>query len=676
MSTTQYVPNLSVGAITVNSVSESTDLVAQGGSLAPSTSNAAIIKHWIQKIVNTLTYPSFQAQLTPPPIYSNLSTAAINSAVAIYSMALVRPAYSGQVADVRRSSDNAVGNVYADIYGNLTVSGSSYASWVGAGTGYIVNWYDQSGAGLTLNQPTPANQPTLNTATTPASITFSAASSTFLVNSSFTFNFGAGSFTMSTIISNNTGGCLFYKGPSGYPWSATHQKKWWMGNSTNTETSTGNFPTFVGYGENYVYPGGSIPAAGNAAVTFIATSTTNMNVYVNGQQIVTGQGISMGTDPANYLYVGIGGNATAYTGNMYQLMVFSSQLGTNDRRIVEGAPNIPINATQPYWSNTVTWSSISIGSGSASGSYSGSVLLPDGRVIFVPYFVANIGVFNPATNQFSTVTSSSLATGTYFSGGVLLPDGRVFFTPYFTATAGLFNPVTNTYSSITAGVTANIYYGGCLGADGNVYTAGSSTIGIFNPNTNTFSSITPGGGFTGGYSGALSLFDGRIVFAPYSSTNVGVFNPVGQTFTSYPATTGSSSAYQNGVVLPNGNACFIPVNATNIGIFNSSTNTFSSINSTGVGSSNYYRGTLLPNGNVIFSPYAATNVGIYNYINNTFSTVASGGPPGGNAYQGCSLLPDGRVVFPPSFTTANLGILSGGILVPADLCLHPIFNKF
>jgi len=635
------------------------------------TTNSSIIQQWLNKTVNTLTYPSFQAQLTPPPIFNNLSAAATSTAVAIYSMALVRLAYTGQVADVRRSTDNAVGNVYADIYGNLTVSGASYASWIGAGTGYIVNWYDQSGAGLTLNQATNANQPTLNTTTTPASITFSAASSTFLVNSSFTFNFGAGSHTISTIISNNTGGCLLYKGASGYPWNLANYKKWWMGNSTNTETSTGNFPTIVVFGGNYAYSGGTIPATGNAAVTFIATSTTNTNIYVNGQQIVTAApSFSMGTDPANYLYVGIGGSATAYTGNMYQLMVFSSQLGTNDRRIVEGTPNIPINVTQPYWSNVFNsyFSTITVAAPQAY-YYGGSVFVPDGRIISLNFVasVPNIGLFNTATNQFTTITAN--VTGGY-QGACLLPDGRVCGVNQTVSAIGIFNPATNAFTTVPTGLsyTTNSYQSCCLMANGNVcfVPRTANSIGIFNPATNSFSTVLNGTANMSGFWGGVTVPDGRVVFCPTDSkTYVGVYNPILNNFTTYPGpSSGVSNQYYGATLMADGRVCFPNQGVANIGIFNPNTNGWSTVPDSTT-RSGQQGGCLLPNGLVVM------NYTIFNPITNTITAI-----PNVTNYQNPVLVPDGRVIFPPMGSTTNAyGVLSGGPPAPPELCLHPFFNR-
>jgi hypothetical protein len=42
---------------------------------------------------------------------------------------------------------------------------------------------------------------------------------------------------------------------------------------------------------------------------------------------------------------------------------------------------------------------------------------------------------------------------------------------------------------------------------------------------------------------------------------------------------------------------------------------------------------------------------------------------------GGQLLPDGRIVLGPQNST-SLAIITGGSPVPAEFCLHPIFNKY
>ena len=67
---------------------------------------------------------------------------------------------------VRRSSDNATSDFYADAYGQLGTTingtGTTLESWLGAATGFVTKWYDQSGKGNHATQATAANQPRID----------------------------------------------------------------------------------------------------------------------------------------------------------------------------------------------------------------------------------------------------------------------------------------------------------------------------------------------------------------------------------------------------------------------------------------------------------------------------------------------------------------------------------
>jgi hypothetical protein len=82
-----------------------------------------------------------------------------------YAMTLLTKAYTGPIVNLRRSSDNAVVDFYADTYGNIgqssNGSGTSLASWLTTNTAYVVKWYDQSGNGNHATTSSNAMQPVL-----------------------------------------------------------------------------------------------------------------------------------------------------------------------------------------------------------------------------------------------------------------------------------------------------------------------------------------------------------------------------------------------------------------------------------------------------------------------------------------------------------------------------------
>lgn len=76
---------------------------------------------------------------------------------AAWSLRRMVTAYTGPLVRVRRLSDNAEMDIGADASGWLDIA--TLLAWVGASSAYVVTWYDQSGAGLHVTQPTMGAQP-------------------------------------------------------------------------------------------------------------------------------------------------------------------------------------------------------------------------------------------------------------------------------------------------------------------------------------------------------------------------------------------------------------------------------------------------------------------------------------------------------------------------------------
>lgn len=79
------------------------------------------------------------------------------SAAAAYSVRRLSSTYTGNLIEVRRSSDNTIQDIGYDDNGELDTT--SLLSFVGAGNGFVRTWYDQSGNGNDATQTTAANQP-------------------------------------------------------------------------------------------------------------------------------------------------------------------------------------------------------------------------------------------------------------------------------------------------------------------------------------------------------------------------------------------------------------------------------------------------------------------------------------------------------------------------------------
>jgi hypothetical protein len=83
-------------------------------------------------------------------------------AAIIYSTRLVDTNYTGPLIKVRRSSDDATLDIYPVIQlhkQESTIDETALLAFVGAGSGFIDTWYDQSGNGRNATQATTTNQP-------------------------------------------------------------------------------------------------------------------------------------------------------------------------------------------------------------------------------------------------------------------------------------------------------------------------------------------------------------------------------------------------------------------------------------------------------------------------------------------------------------------------------------
>lgn len=105
-----------------------------------------------------------------------------------YSLRLLSSTYEGAAINVRRSSDNATSDIGFDADGLLDTD--ALTTFVGANSGYITTWYDQSGnarhmvqAGTT-RQPRIVNAGTLIMAGDAPAVDFSAAANIFLRHTS------------------------------------------------------------------------------------------------------------------------------------------------------------------------------------------------------------------------------------------------------------------------------------------------------------------------------------------------------------------------------------------------------------------------------------------------------------------------------------------------------------
>jgi hypothetical protein len=337
------------------------------------------------------------------------------------------------------------------------------------------------------------------------------------------------------------------------------------------------------------------------------------------------------------------------------------------------------NTTQKVgWSvaSVPTFSTATVGV-TGSALYSSSLLGPDGRVYFTPCNATNIGVFNPKTNEFSTIVPSgaSLTSNYKYGSSVLCPNGNIaFISNAITSGVLTFNPIAKTVSTSGGGGGA-FYNGGVLGPNGHVYfpiytTGSASYVREYNPDTMVVSTPFQG---QNGFSSAVLTASGNLVGIPWTSDELRVWNMnAGGTY-AINAHGQTTPAFSGGVLVPDGNVVCVPYSSENITLYDPDITTMTHVVH-GCGTGAFSGGVLISTGNVVFVPFNASNVGMFDPVAQTYSNLVSVGTAAGK-YSGGTLLPDGRVIM-AQYNASNVGILNTRTPVSVEFCRSPYFNKF
>lgn len=273
--------------------------------------------------------PSGAPPPPPPPTYllGTITTASIGA----FSLRALSGS-SVLAVNVRRSTDNATQDFYADLGSNLTTTSSqSLSSWLGGATGYVHTWYDQSGANNHAVQTTVANQPVIQVSTkgpgymvsfngTSQYVTLTSAGNTLLNGIDFTLNTvtqrTAAKSTINYVFGTNTQNGNFQNVGIGFDNDTTLSP---LGNLTNTGGTQLTIAGYSGAGSARYITGTVIPTrAGYSNATLIGTNT-NAGLL----QVPSGGTYSIG-------YVRNGQNFFYYTGNVFELLIFSGGFSQSD----------------------------------------------------------------------------------------------------------------------------------------------------------------------------------------------------------------------------------------------------------------------------------------------------------------------------------------------------------
>ena len=269
-------------------------------------------------------------------LFSKLSTSAVASATGVYTLRAVRGGQAQRVINVRRGTDDATQDFYADVYGNLftdPTQSQTITTWLGAATGYITTWYDQSGGSNNATQVTTASQPIIDVVN--KQVDFKTSRWFNLPNG--TVPYGNQNYTM--VVRHNT-----------VPTTVNNEYDF-VSSGTNGTTNLVNslgfnsfftpYPVYINYwwGNDV----NSNPAVNRYAPKNTITALYNNTVGVGRTLYVNGT--VTGTNTATNRNSATGNNAIGkdarnfyINGELYYVFLFNSALSNSDRQLVEAFP--------------------------------------------------------------------------------------------------------------------------------------------------------------------------------------------------------------------------------------------------------------------------------------------------------------------------------------------------
>lgn len=249
-----------------------------------------------------------------------------------YSLRRLSSKYKGPIINIRRSSDNVQRDIYFTPNGDFDAA--SALSFVGAGTGFVTTWYDQSGKGLNGVQATAIVQPTiivsgvLQTQAGIPSVRFSNTTSTINIavakfaapSTNWSFN-QVGSADNTVGNNSNVFGC----------------------DQLNAFNSGGLYRQvssvfFNRAGANTAVAAASTPASGAPHVFSLTYSAANSaTAYLNGVPGTTVNSINYTAGNLTTFDVGIfvSNNSVNLAGYVAEHLSFSSVLSTSDRKAID-----------------------------------------------------------------------------------------------------------------------------------------------------------------------------------------------------------------------------------------------------------------------------------------------------------------------------------------------------
>lgn len=408
---------------------------------------------------------------------------------------------------------------------------------------------------------------------------------------------------------------------------------------------------------------GSIQTYGNSIVSTGGLSGSIVFARITAYQnsIVNDGGLSYGKDMLKSNY----GNVASYA-NIGPIQTSISHYYSN------------VFTRQPWWSTTSS-PSVSYVYTQGQTGFSSSVLMPDGRVVFVPSTSRNIGIFDTKTSLYSNLVPTGLtasASGWGWNSGVLLPNSNIAFIPGSNNYIGIYNPYLNTISLGPLIVTSDAFRGGVLLPNGNVVCIPYNTFSFTEFDPSQPSKIIRSSGIGGPgnspylYSGTL-LPNGNVICAPYSGNFVLYDYRRASPAISTDLVDVFFQKHAGSVLLPTGNVLCVPTLSGYPLAQVSPAGVYSNTVSTVTGNGSYQNACLLGHGKVLFGPGNGTNIGVYDIYSDTLATI-----PIESGYGAPIALPDGRAILPPTTSLYGVAVVTGVTQLNEHLSTSSYFNKF
>ena len=256
--------------------------------------------------------------------------------------------------------------------------------------------------------------------------------------------------------------------------------------------------------------------------------------------------------------------------------------------------------------------------GSGASKFSGAVMHTNGKVYLVPHDYTNVGEYDPDANTYADKVYAG-ASGVKFSGGHLMPDGKIWFMPDTTRAAAIYDPVADT---ITAGPNTNMNVVGCMTTFERFVMRGSGSLFVYNILTSTMATTS---GLTSGEFGAAILApNGKVVFVPKGRTNIEVYDTLHNRLTAGPAVP-SSATYRGACLTADGRVAMFPLASadTRILLFDAKSLTYEYGPTTGTGAGGaamFWGAILAPNGKIYPIPYRFGNFSEFDLLHGTVGT--------------------------------------------------------